>query len=294
MYLYPAEIIKYDSISAENRANFVLLVISQTSNQPIKPRHRTRLDGIHDVDIRLHSLVVGVTGPFHDDIGRDAHGEGIDDKGAATGVGADQFPLGLDLVSVDVALVGGTLLQKRSHYEKTLLEKCLLFIKISVRLRIQHVFPVVVVRQVRIGVGPVELLDVLRNPAGLVVAVELPMPAVVIIADPPALPHIVQPGMLSPGSGSALGPTGIRLPGTIVRRNVRRIAAGKDKRYGYRYDMEQERRQQALTIMPERIWAELRIGTAEIPADKAKRQQEERQHGEDAQYYDPFSDSLGG
>ena len=107
MSLYPAEIIKYDSISAENRANFVLLVISQTSNQPIKLRHRTRLDGIHDVDIRLHSLVVGVTGPFHDDIGRDAHGEGIDDKGAATGVGADQFPLGLDLVSVDVALVGG-------------------------------------------------------------------------------------------------------------------------------------------------------------------------------------------
>ena len=62
MSLYPAEIIKYDSISAENRANFVLLVISQTSNHPIKPRHRTRLDGIHDVDVGFHALAGGDEG----------------------------------------------------------------------------------------------------------------------------------------------------------------------------------------------------------------------------------------
>ena len=35
------------------------------SNQPIKLRHRTGLDGIHDVDVGRHGLVVGVAGPFH-------------------------------------------------------------------------------------------------------------------------------------------------------------------------------------------------------------------------------------
>ena len=38
-----------------------------------------------------------MAGPFHDDVGSDAHGEGIDDEGAATGVGADEFPLGLEV-----------------------------------------------------------------------------------------------------------------------------------------------------------------------------------------------------
>ncbi len=76
-------------------------------NQPIKLRHRTGLDGVHDVDIGLHGLVVGVAGPFHHDVRGDAQGEGIDDEGAATGVGTDEFPLGLDLVGSDVALVGG-------------------------------------------------------------------------------------------------------------------------------------------------------------------------------------------
>ena len=46
-------------------------------------------------------------GPFHDDVGGDTHGEGVDDEGAAAGVGANEFPLGLDLVGADVALVGG-------------------------------------------------------------------------------------------------------------------------------------------------------------------------------------------
>ncbi len=75
--------------------------------QPIKLRHRTRLDGIHDIDVGLHGLVVGVAGPFHHDVRGDAEGQGVDDEGAATGVGADQFPLGLDLVGADVAFVGG-------------------------------------------------------------------------------------------------------------------------------------------------------------------------------------------
>ena len=75
-------------------------------NQPIKLRHRTRLDGVHNVDIGLHGLVVGVASPFHHDVGRDAQGESVDDEGAAAGVGANQLPLGLDLVGADVALVG--------------------------------------------------------------------------------------------------------------------------------------------------------------------------------------------
>ena len=48
-----------------------------------------------------------MAGPFHHDVRGDAEGEGVDDEGAAAGVGADEFPLGLDLVCADVALVGG-------------------------------------------------------------------------------------------------------------------------------------------------------------------------------------------
>ena len=36
--------------------------------KPIKLRHRTRLDGIHDVHVGLNGLVVGVAGPFHHDV----------------------------------------------------------------------------------------------------------------------------------------------------------------------------------------------------------------------------------
>ncbi len=48
-----------------------------------------------------------MTGPFHHDVRGNAEGEGVDDEGAAAGVGADEFPLGLDLVGSDVTLVGG-------------------------------------------------------------------------------------------------------------------------------------------------------------------------------------------
>ena len=47
-----------------------------------------------------------MAGPLHHDVRGDAEGEGIDDEGAAAGVGADEFPLRLDLVGADVALVG--------------------------------------------------------------------------------------------------------------------------------------------------------------------------------------------
>ena len=47
-----------------------------------------------------------MAGPFHHDVRRDDEGEGVDDKGAAASMGADEFPLRLDLVGSDVALVG--------------------------------------------------------------------------------------------------------------------------------------------------------------------------------------------
>lgn len=37
----------------------------------------------------LHSLIVGMAGPFHHDVRRDTQGQGIDDEGAVAGVGAD-------------------------------------------------------------------------------------------------------------------------------------------------------------------------------------------------------------
>ena len=48
-----------------------------------------------------------MAGPLHHDVRGDAQGQCVDDEGAAAGVGADQFPLGLDLVGSDVTLVGG-------------------------------------------------------------------------------------------------------------------------------------------------------------------------------------------
>ena len=48
-----------------------------------------------------------MAGPFHNDVGRDAEGQGVDDEGATACVGTDEFPLGLDLVGADVSLVSG-------------------------------------------------------------------------------------------------------------------------------------------------------------------------------------------
>ena len=90
-----------------NRVRYLCFGSKRLSYQPIKLRHRTRLDGIHDVDIGLHGLVVGVAGPFHHDVRGNAEGQGVDDEGAAAGMGSDQLPLGLDLVGADIALVGG-------------------------------------------------------------------------------------------------------------------------------------------------------------------------------------------
>ena len=55
-------------------------------------------DFFGDVDVGFHSFVVGVAGPFHDDLGRDAAREGEADEGAATCVGADEFVFGTGLL----------------------------------------------------------------------------------------------------------------------------------------------------------------------------------------------------
>ena len=44
--------------------------------------------------------------PFHHDVRRDAQGQGGDDESATSGVGADEFPLGMDFVGSDISLVG--------------------------------------------------------------------------------------------------------------------------------------------------------------------------------------------
>ena len=59
--------------------------------QSIELRHRLRFDRVHDIDVRPHCLVVVVTGPLHYDVWRDTKGKGIDDEGAAPGMGPDQF-----------------------------------------------------------------------------------------------------------------------------------------------------------------------------------------------------------
>ena len=73
--------------------------------QPIQLRHLAGLDGIDDVDVGLHGLVVVVAGPFHYDIRRDAEGEGVDDEGASAGVGADELMLGVDFIGADVPFI---------------------------------------------------------------------------------------------------------------------------------------------------------------------------------------------
>lgn len=75
--------------------------------QIIEFGHRLGLDGVHDVDIGAHGLVVGVSSPFHYHIRGNAQGESVDDEGAATGVSANLGPLGKNFVRAGAAFVGG-------------------------------------------------------------------------------------------------------------------------------------------------------------------------------------------
>ena len=60
--------------------------------QPIQLRHLAGLDGVDDVDVGLHGLVVVVAGPFHYDVRRDAEGEGVNYEGAAAAAGGQISP----------------------------------------------------------------------------------------------------------------------------------------------------------------------------------------------------------
>ena len=88
------------------RILFMLAKVIIFLQQSVELRHRGGLDVVHDVNIGLHGLVVGVAGPFHHNVRRDAQRQGVDDESTAAGVGSDQFPFGMDLVLADVALVG--------------------------------------------------------------------------------------------------------------------------------------------------------------------------------------------
>ena len=65
----------------------------------IEEFHGISLDLLGNLDIGLHRLVVGVTGPLHHNLGRDAAGEGETDEGAPGGMSANQvaFWIGLFL-----------------------------------------------------------------------------------------------------------------------------------------------------------------------------------------------------
>ena len=65
------------------------------------------LGGFGDVDVRLHRFVVTVTGELHDNVRRDAVGEGEADEGLAACVSADEFVLGIDFVVAGAVAVAG-------------------------------------------------------------------------------------------------------------------------------------------------------------------------------------------
>ena len=58
------------------------------------------LGGFGDVDVGFHGFVVGVAGPFHDYLGRDAAGEGETDEGASAGMGADFGVFGINVTNI--------------------------------------------------------------------------------------------------------------------------------------------------------------------------------------------------
>ena len=77
------------------------------SVQEIHLGHLAGLDAVYDVDVGLHRLVVGVAGPFHHDVGRDASGKSLNDECLAASVGTDQRPFRMNLIKTDAAFVGG-------------------------------------------------------------------------------------------------------------------------------------------------------------------------------------------
>ena len=69
--------------------------------------HLAGLDGVDDIDVGLHGVVGGVARPLHDDRRGNAAREGVDDEGAAAGMGADELILLLYFIYALIATVGG-------------------------------------------------------------------------------------------------------------------------------------------------------------------------------------------
>ena len=65
----------YPLICNSKIQNYAANYIESALYQPIQLCHLAGFDGVNDINIRLHGLVVGVAGPFHHDVGRDAEGE---------------------------------------------------------------------------------------------------------------------------------------------------------------------------------------------------------------------------
>ena len=80
----------------------------------VEQLHCIDLGLLCNIYIRFHGLVVGVAGPFHDNLRWDAAGEGEADEGAAAGMGAYHLILGeglFDTVAATVADPGDGLVE---------------------------------------------------------------------------------------------------------------------------------------------------------------------------------------
>ena len=68
--------------------------------------HLLRLDGVRDIYVRLHRLVVGVPRPLHHDVDGDSGGQRIADEGAAGGVGGEKLVFLFHLIRTFPAMIG--------------------------------------------------------------------------------------------------------------------------------------------------------------------------------------------
>ena len=71
----------------------------------VKELHGIGLSLLGNGNVWFHSLVIGVAGPFHHHLGRDAAGKGETDEGTPGGMGTNQIALGGSLFHTFPTLV---------------------------------------------------------------------------------------------------------------------------------------------------------------------------------------------
>ena len=91
--------LQYFPDKTQNNARLFLLQFG------LEELHGIGLGLLGNLDIGLHGLIVGVAGPLHHHLGRNAAGEGEADEGAASCVGANQVALGGSLLHTFTAFV---------------------------------------------------------------------------------------------------------------------------------------------------------------------------------------------